>query len=239
MSLPKLELPEFSESPPKKASFTRPLIFLLGLAALFILARVFNLQEYLQEDRLRQAIAAYGLWGPIVLLSLWVILPVMFLPCLPLTIVGGILFGPFWGAVYTTLGSTSGASLAFLVARYLARDWVASKISGTRLAHLDDKVALHGWKIVALTRLLLLPFFLLNYAFGLTRVSFFHYALASFFAMLPVNIAFVLLSSNLLGLLRGQVSIWLIIGAVVVAFLSLLPVIYKKIKARHGESVEI
>ena len=133
-----------------------------------------------------------------------------------------------------------GPRSAFLVSRYLARDWVAVKLSGSKLAHLDDKVALHGWKIVAFTRLIpVLPFSLLNYAFGLTRIPFLPYAIATFFAMLPWTIAFVLVSSSLLTLLQGQVSIWLILGIILVALVSLLPVIYKKVKARQGETVEI
>jgi uncharacterized membrane protein YdjX (TVP38/TMEM64 family) len=225
---------------PKKASFTRPLIFILLVAGSLVAARAFNLQEYAQEDRLRQVVTSYGMWGPVIYLLVWTIAPVLMMPCLPVTLAGGILFGPLWGVVYATIGATSGAMLSFLVARYLAREWVAEKISGSKLAHLDDKVARHGWKIVAFTRLIpLLPFFLLNYAFGLTRIRFLPYAIATFFAMLPWTIAFVLLSSSLLPLLQGQVSVWLIIGIVLVALVSLLPVIYKKIKARQGETVEI
>ncbi len=234
------EIPAPDPASPKKVSFTRPLIFILALAGLFIVARAFNLQEYLQEDRLRRFIAAGGGWGPFIFLLLWAIVPTLFLPCLPLTLAGGVLFGPFWGVVYTAIGAPAGASLAFLVARYLARDWVAAKISGSRLTHLDEKVAQHGWKIVAFTRLIpVLPFFVVNYAFGLTRITFLPYAIATFFAMLPWTIAFVLVASNLLALLRGQVSIWLVIGVVLVAVVSLLPVIFKKVKARQGESVEI
>lgn len=225
---------------PQKASFTRPLIFILLVAGLLVAARVFNLQEYVQEDRLRRFIAAFGMWGPAIYLLVWAIVPVLMMPCLPITLAGGILFGPLWGVIYVSVGATSGASLAFLVSRYLARDWVAVRLSGSRLAHLDDKVTRHGWKIVAFTRLIpVLPFFLLNYAFGLTRIPFLPYALATFFGMLPWTIAFVLVSSSLLTLLQGQVSIWLIIGIILVALVSLLPVIYKKIKARQGETVEI
>jgi uncharacterized membrane protein YdjX (TVP38/TMEM64 family) len=225
---------------PQKASFTRPLSFILLLAGLLVAARVFNLQAYVQEDRLRQVVTAYGMWGPAIYLLVWAIVPVLMMPCLPITLAGGILFGPLWGVVYAAVGATSGASLAFLVSRYLARDWVAVKLSGTKLAHLDDKVTRHGWKIVAFTRLIpVLPFFLLNYAFGLTRIPFLPYAIATFFAMLPWTIAFVLVSSSLLTLLQGRVSIWLILGIILVALVSLLPVIYKKIKARQGETVEI
>ena len=239
MSVLMQEIPQIAVSTQKKASFTRPLIFLLGLTALVIGARVFHLQEYLQEDRLRGFIAPYGMWGPFIYLLVWAIGPTLLFPGLVITLAGGVLFGPVLGVVYTTIGATIGASLAFLVSRYLARDWVAAKIVGTKLAHLDEKVVQHGWKIVAFTRLIGVPYILLNYAFGLTRIPLFPYALATCFAMLPWTIGLILVSSNLLGLLQGQVSIWLIIGVILVALVSLVPVVLKKVKARQGESVAI
>jgi uncharacterized membrane protein YdjX (TVP38/TMEM64 family) len=234
------EIHENETTSPKKASLSRLLIFILLVAGLFIVVRVFNLQEYFREDRLRQFIAAWGMWGPLIYLLVWTIAPSLFLPGLPITIAGGILFGPVWGIIYTAFGATAGASLAFLVARYLARDWVGAKLSGSKLARLDEKVAQQGWKIVAFTRLIpFIPFFLLNYAFGLTRISFWPYAIATFFGMLPWTIAFILVSSNLLALIRGEVTIWLIIGIILVVLVSLLPLIFKQIKARRGESEEL
>ncbi len=218
----------------------RPLIFLLVLAGLFVIGRALHLQEYLQEDRLRRVIASCGLWGPLVYLLILTIAPSFFLPALPIIVAGGILFGPWGGVAYSILGASAGSSLAFLVSRYLARDWVAAKISGSKLAHLDDLVARHGWKIVILTRLIfVLPFFLLNYAFGLTRVRFLPYTLATLFGLLPSIIAIVLVSSNLLDLLRGQISRWFLLGILLLAVVSLVPVIYRRVKARQGESVEL
>ena len=100
------EIPALDPASPKKVSFTRPLIFILALAGLFIVARAFNLQEYLQEDRLRRFIAAGGMWGPFIFLLVWAIVPTLFLPCLPITLAGGVLFGPVWGVVYTAIGAT-------------------------------------------------------------------------------------------------------------------------------------
>jgi uncharacterized membrane protein YdjX (TVP38/TMEM64 family) len=142
--------------------------------------------------------------------------------------------------VYTIFGATAGATLAFLVARYLAGDWVAAKLQGTKLASLDDKVAKEGWEIVAFTRLIpIFPFFLLNYAFGLTRIPLTHYVLATFFGMLPVTAAYVYFSANVLDLLQGKFSKELLIGVLLLALVSSIPFIYKKIKARKGESVDI
>jgi uncharacterized membrane protein YdjX (TVP38/TMEM64 family) len=239
MEAPLTETVEKNGSQPEKVTFVRPLIFLLVIAGVLILARAFNLNEYFQEARLRQFIDSYGMWGPLIYLLIWTIAPSLLLPGAPIMIAGGLLFGPFWGVVYAALGSSAGSSLAFLVARYLARDWVAVKISRSRLAHLDEKVAQHGWKIVAFTRVIGMPFFLVNYAFGLTRIQFLPYALASFFGMLPWTIALVLVSSNLLALLRGQVSVWMIIGFILLAVVGLVAVIYKRLKTPPGEAVEI
>jgi uncharacterized membrane protein YdjX (TVP38/TMEM64 family) len=84
-----------------------------------------------------------------------------------------------------------------LVGRYLARDWVAKKIEGNAaFAALDRAVASEGWKIVGLTRLSpAFPFTLLNYAFGLTRVSLRDYVLASWIGMMPGTVMYVYLGS--------------------------------------------
>ena len=114
--------------------------------------RYFQLDQYLEKERLRRAVAGYGALGPLIYMLICVAAPPLFLPGLPIGLAGGILFGPFWREVYTIFGATIGATLAFLVARYLTRGWVAAKLAGTKLATLDEKVGHHGWKIVALTR---------------------------------------------------------------------------------------
>ena len=159
--------------------------------------------------------------------------PALFLPGLPLTVAAGILFGPFWGVVYAITGATIGASIAFLIARYIGRDWVEQRITGERLKRLDQEVARHGWKVVAFTRLIpLFPFNMLNYAFGLTRIGFFTYALVSFFCMLPAAIAYVVFSASLLDVLRGNISWKFIVGLLLLAIVTAIPLIYKK-KALH------
>jgi uncharacterized membrane protein YdjX (TVP38/TMEM64 family) len=133
-----------------------------------------------------------------------------------------------------------GAGLVFLVSRYLARDWVASKLAGTKLMSLDDKVARHGWKIVAFTRLVpVFSYTMLNYAFGLTRIPFWHFLAATFVCMLPVTIALVYFSSNILDLFQGTISREMIIGVILVIVVSIIPLIYKKLKAKGADSLEV
>jgi uncharacterized membrane protein YdjX (TVP38/TMEM64 family) len=222
------------DSTPSKHSVLRPLVFLALLGAIIFTLRYFQLDQYLEKERLRQAVAGYGALGPLIYMLIWVAAPPLFLPVLPIGLAGGILFGPFWGVVYTIFGATIGATLAFLVARYLTRDWVAAKLAGTKLATLDEKVGQHGWKIVALTRLVpLVPYNLLNYAFGLTRISLLAYVASTFIFMLPMTIAIIYFSANILDLLRGKFT-WLVaVGIMLVALVGLIPILYKKLRARR------
>lgn len=220
------------EEPGKKRSW-KPLLLLASLAAAVIGVHFSGAAEYLQPEKLRALIAGYGALAPAIYILIYALAPVLLLPGLPLTIAGGILFGPVWGVAYTITGATIGASLAFLAARYLARDWVAARLTGPRWERLDQEVAQHGWKVVAFTRLIpVFPFNLLNYAFGLTRVSFAHYVLATFFCMLPACIAFIVFSSSLPGLIRGNISPAALLGSVLVAAVSLLPLVYRRIKGK-------
>jgi uncharacterized membrane protein YdjX (TVP38/TMEM64 family) len=222
----------------KKAAAIRPLLFLLLIAAVIAVQYV-HPEHYLDHERLRQFGASHGVLLPLMYLAAWTVGP-LFLPGLPITLAGGVLFGPIWGVIYTGLGSTCGAALVFLVARYLARDWVAEKLADTRLVSLDEKVARQGWKIVAFTRLVpVFSFSLLNYAFGLTRISFWPYLAATFVCMLPSTIAYVYFSSNILGLLQGNISSGLIIGVILVVGVSLIPAIYKWRKAKAGVTLDI
>lgn len=188
----------------------------------------------LQQDELQRLITGYGIMAPLAYMLLYSIAPALFLPGLPIGIVGGILFGPLWGVIYTIISATAGASLAFLISRYLARDIVESKMNGPRWQNLNEQVERDGWKIVALTRLIpLFPFNMLNYAFGLTGIKFSHYCLATFIFMLPGTIAFIVFSSSLPELFKGHLTLTsgLSIGLIVV--ISILPVFYKRLKQRH------
>jgi uncharacterized membrane protein YdjX (TVP38/TMEM64 family)/Fe-S oxidoreductase len=222
----------------KKKGFLLNRLLVLGLlAAAIFLIRYTGATKYLEQDALRNLIAGYGFLAPAIYMLIYTLAPVLLLPGLPITIVGGILFGPIWGVVYTISGATAGACLAFLVARYIARDWVESKLRSPRWRRLDKEVEKHGWKMVAFTRLIpAFPFNLLNYAFGLTKIKFSHYAITTFICMLPACIAFIVFSSSLLDLIRGKVSPGLIIGVVLIVLVSLLPFLYKKFRGDKKDS---
>ncbi len=131
-----------------------------------------------------------GVWGPLVFVGCYTLAPALFLPGSVLTLAGGALFGTGLGALLSLIGATIGATIAFMIARYMAADWVERHVSG-RLQDLKDGVEREGWRFVAFTRLVpVFPFNLLNYAFGLTRVSVRTFAGTSFVAMAPGALAY-------------------------------------------------
>jgi uncharacterized membrane protein YdjX (TVP38/TMEM64 family) len=135
-------------------------------------------------------IGGLGAWAPIGYVAVYAMATIAFVPGTIFGLAGGALFGPVWGTVFNLLGATFGATLAFLVARYLAADWIARKAGG-RLARLIAGAEAEGWRFVALVRLVpLFPFNLLNYALGLTRIPLGHYVLASLLCMAPGTLAY-------------------------------------------------
>jgi uncharacterized membrane protein YdjX (TVP38/TMEM64 family)/rhodanese-related sulfurtransferase len=152
----------------------------------------------LYRDRFdAQALATWtkdaGPAAPLLFMLIYAIATVLFLPGSVLTLAGGALFGPVLGTFYNLTGATIGATLAFLVSRYLASDWVAQRTGG-RLKQLINGVEGEGWRFVAFVRLVpLFPFNLLNYALGLTRIPLLHYVIASYVCMLPGAIAYTYL----------------------------------------------
>ena len=121
---------------------------------------------------------------------------VLFIPGSLLTLGGGAIYGVFWGSIYVFIAATLGATLAFLIGRYVAQDWVSKKNEGNATFNaISTAVAQDGFKSVLLTRLSpIFPFTLLNYAFGVTQVSIRDYILGSI-GMLPGTILYVYLGS--------------------------------------------
>jgi len=182
-------------APPKIASSWKWVLYGAAGVALLLAVKYLPVQELLKEALSR--IGRLGPWGPVIFVIVYVVATVLFIPGSVLTLGAGALFGVGLGSVCVSISATLGATAAFLVGRYLARDAVARKVErNERFAAIDRAVADEGWKIVLLTRLSpVFPFTLLNYAFGLTRVRLTHYVLASWVGMIPGTVMYVYLGS--------------------------------------------
>lgn len=180
---------------PRSQSRIKLAIWIAVAIAIIAAARFLHAEAYL--ERVLQWTASLGPLGGVVFIAIYVLACVLFVPGAILTIGAGVVFGVIRGSIYVSIAATLGATCAFLVGRYIARDWVAAKLeSNPRFKAIDDAVAREGWKIVGLTRLSpVFPFNLLNYAFGLTRVSLRDYVAASWAGMLPGTVMYVYIGS--------------------------------------------
>lgn len=133
-----------------------------------------------------------GVWGPAVFIAGYAGATVAFVPGSVLTLAAGAIFGLMRGVAYVMVGATLGASLAFLVARYIARGAIEQRLEGNRrFAAIDRAVGREGRKIVFLLRLSpVFPFNLLNYALGLTNVRFVDYFIACL-GMIPGTLLYI------------------------------------------------
>lgn len=192
----------------------------IGLVIVLAIAfQHFNLQTLLQSVLLW--VKSLGSVGIIAFMVIYNLATVFFIPGSLLTLGGGALYGVFWGSVYVIIAATLGAIIAFLTGRYFARSWVNRKLQKyPKFQAIDKAVAKEGLKIVFLTRLSpVFPFNLLNYAFGITCVSFKDYAIGSV-GMIPGSVMYVYMGSlvgdlSLLGMPQeispqAQAAQWLI-----------------------------
>ncbi len=170
--------------------FLHPKILLIALAGFAILYAAHRIGAGPWMTGALDWIAGLGALAPVAFIAIYIVACVAFVPGSILTIGAGVIFGVVRGSIYVSIAATLGATAAFLVGRYLAREWVSARLEGTaKFKAIDEAVGREGWKIVVLTRLSpVFPFNLLNYAYGLTRVSLRDYFLASWAGMIPGTI---------------------------------------------------
>ena len=188
---------------------------------------------------LKDWINSYGALGPIVYILLYIVACLFFLPGLPITVLGGIVFGPVWGTVYTVIGAGLGLSAAFLTARYVFRGLIEKKFSGSPLFQkLDEGVKNQGWRILITTRLIpVFPFNVQNYVYGLTSISFLQYSVLSTIFIIPGTSAYTFSAGAIAsgeGFSTKNLT-YLGIGAFCFILVSLLPNFIKKWNASNSK----
>ena len=170
------------------------MIFLLGIGAFVY----FDLGQYLSLDALkanRDQLLSYTESNYALAVAVFILVYILQTTfSLPggaiLTLTGGFLFGSLMGTVFVNIGATVGATLAFLAARYLLRDWVENKF-GHRLGPIQAGFAQNAFSYLMTLRLIpAFPFFLVNLVSGLTRVNLGTYMLATSLGIIPGSFVF-------------------------------------------------
>ncbi|KAE8679245.1 SNARE associated Golgi family protein isoform 2 [Hibiscus syriacus] len=160
----------------------------------------FGIVGYIYKDQINAFlnqfstfIEGYGSAGYALFVAVYAGLEVLAIPAIPLTMSAGLLFGSVIGTILVSISGTVAASVAFLIARYFARERILKLVEGNKKFHAIDKaIGENGFRVVTLLRLSpLLPFSLGNYLYGLTSVKFVPYVLGSWLGMLPGTWAYV------------------------------------------------
>lgn len=185
-------------------------------------------------DSVKATVRSYGALGPLVYMGIYAVGTVLFVPGAPLTLAGGALFGPWFGTLYTVIGATIGAVFAFLVTRFF-RTSVTLPDSQSALIQkvrsYDAEIAKHGFVTMLFLRFVpLFPFNGLNFALGLTSVTFRDYFFGTLLGIIPGTFAYTYFGDSLASLNITKV----LIGLGIIVLISLVGhYFYKRHSASH------
>ena len=181
--------------------------------------------------KLIQWIESLGIIGMSLFVLVYILACIFLIPGSPLTVGAGAVFGFWTGLILVSVGSTLGAVAAFLISRYLARGFIEKKIDKShKFSAMDMAIKREGWKIIFLARLSpIIPFFLLNYALGLTKIRLRTYIISSWAGMIPGTVLYTYIGSLGKTILTTENSLadWVILGVGLIATVSVTLIISK------------
>ena len=220
-------------------SIIKILIAVGSVAVVYLILRHYGITDEIRLEnvpKIKTWVTSFGRIAPLIYIGLYLVSTVFFLPGTPVTVLAGFIFGPLWGVFYASVASIISVSVAFLIARYVARDLVESWVKdNAQFRKIDEQVEEQGWRILMFTRLVpIFPFNLQNYAYGLTSIRFSTFVLVSAIFMLPGTAVFVQFGG---AFVSGEGDIlktllYLGIAGVLLLLLSLLPKLLRKYQAK-------
>lgn len=168
----------------------------------------------------KEAIRALGMWGVLASIGFMVLHSFIPFPAELVAIANGMVYGPVVGTLITWTGAMLGASIAFCLARTLGRPFVERMVSRNNWQRLDDWAAQDGWRVVLVSRLIpVIAFNMVNYAAGLTRLTWWQFLWTTGIGILPLTLLMVIMGDNIeilgwgawLLMLAGGVALWFVV----------------------------
>jgi len=199
------------------------LLLVLVLGGLALIGWQLGLVDQVQRHQvaIHDYVRSWGAWGPILFAALCATALVLAIPRTIMTVSGALIFGTIGGTLVVVAGSTVGASLAFLISRYLGRDYVASRLDG-RWKSLDQELRVGGFNYLLCLRLLpLAPSNVVNYGCGLTAIRFRDYLLATVIGITPGTLIYSYATTSLVGAQQAKGP--LVLALSLLAILALAP----------------
>jgi len=220
----------------KKIVIAASVVMLIAVFFVFDLGRFLTL-ESLKANR--DALTAFYQKNRLVMaaafIAVYIIQTVLSLPgAAVLSLAAGAIFGAVVGTLYVNIGATIGATLAFLVARYLFHDVIQKKF-GPRLEKINKELEARGFNYLLFLRLVpVFPFFLINLGAGLTRMPLRTYFLGTMVGIIPGSFVFCNAGASLATITSmSEVASPRVLGSfALLGMFALVPVLYQKFKRR-------
>lgn len=166
--------------------FKKRFLFALLFGSAIIIAFILNRQGVFAPESILRMLQYHPFLAPVFFLGLFILMSLLLLPTLPLNLLSGLLWGPYWGTFLSVTGATIGAACAFLFSRYLARDYCMRKFQNPAWSWIQNEIERRGWKAVAFVRVnSAFPSGPLSYYFGLTPVPFYTFTWSTALFLTP------------------------------------------------------
>jgi len=220
---------------PRVRGLAKLLVLVALLVAAALAVRASPARGWLTPRGIEQLLAALRepWWAPLAFVAAYTIAAALDFSGLVLTLVGGAVFGFWWGALLNLLGANLGASAAFWVARLLGREGLHALLGGRLSGGLDRLAHQAGFAWLLRLRLIpIVPFNLLNFASGLTALPWRTYAAATAIGVIPATLVYTFFADALLSGSREaghRVFVRLLIAGALLVLLSFVPTIARKL----------
>jgi len=220
---------------PRVRGLAKLLVLVALLVAAALAVRASPARGWLTPRGIEQLLAALRepWWAPLAFVAAYTIAAALDFSGLVLTLVGGAVFGFWWGALLNLLGANLGASAAFWVARLLGREGLHALLGGRLLGGLDRLAHQAGFAWLLRLRLIpIVPFNLLNFASGLTALPWRTYAAATAIGVIPATLVYTFFADALLSGSREaghRVFVRVLIAGALLVLLSFVPTIARKL----------
>jgi uncharacterized membrane protein YdjX (TVP38/TMEM64 family) len=193
-------VPDVSESPSRRRGVVGlAVVAVIAAVGAGLLAFVYEWEmKTLSTQAFEDTIRDWGVWGVLAALGLMVVHSFVPFPAEFVALANGMVYGHVWGTVITWTGAMLGAALAFGLARGLGRPFVARMVARKDWQAMDDWAAENGWQVILIARFIpVIAFNLINYAAGLSRLTWWQFLWTTGVGILPLTVLMVVMGDNL------------------------------------------
>lgn len=213
-------------------------ILILAVAATF---KWTDIGSYFSREYIEDTLNRLGSFAPVGFVLFYGLATTLGVPGTILTIIGGVVFGSYLGTLLIVIGATLGASGAFFVAKFLARDFINEMFGKTPwFKKFDDGIKENGLYFVLFIRLVpVFPFNGINFASGLTKIKFRDYFIGTAVGIIPATFVFANAASKAAeAAAGGKIGAEFYVSFALLGVIAMIPLIYKRIKSKKENGGE-